>query len=108
VDHPIAGVIQIELFRRSTDVTIVVPVPFKTAINSGDENVASDVELSPVDQETVFQIFLDNHASLAVLNTLHQLFLQLGTVGVHSDTKTAIRVFARLYNPHVMRRCDLL
>lgn len=48
VDHAVAGIIEVELLGGSTDVAIVIPVSLEAPVDSGDQNVASDIELSPI------------------------------------------------------------
>jgi hypothetical protein len=99
VDHAIAGVVKVVFFGRGADVAVVVPIALETAVDGGDQNVTPDVELPPVDEEAVLQVFLDDHTTSSVLETLQQLLLQLVAIRVHRDPETAIGVLTRLDDP---------
>lgn len=102
VDHAITAIIQIVFLRRSAYIPVIVPISLQSPVYSGDENVASDVELSTIDQEAILDVFLHNNASFAVLETFLQLIFELSAVGVDSDAEPSIRVLSWLDDPKIM------
>lgn len=46
--HPVSRIAEIVLLRRSPDIAVVVPVTLETSVDCGDEDIASDIELSPI------------------------------------------------------------
>ena len=104
VDHAIAAVVQTVFLWWGANVAVIVPISLQSAVYSGDEDVAPDVELPSIDQETILYVLLHNNASLAILEALLQLILKLSSVGVHSDAEASIWVLSWLDDPKIVRR----
>lgn len=108
MNHPISRVIQIKFFRWSSYVTIVVPVSFEAAIDCSYQNVTPNIKFPIIDKKAIFHIFLNNKASPAILQTLHQLLLKFCPIWVNSYTKTSIWILTGFDDPHIVRgRCFL-
>ena len=103
VDHLVIEVIEVVLLWRSTNVTIVIPVPFEIAVHRCYQNVAPDVEFTLVNQKALLHVLLHNHTPFLTAQTPTQLTLQFLDVWVHCDSEAPVRILARLENPQVMR-----
>lgn len=99
VNKLVIKVLHVELLRSSTDVAILIPVPFLIAVRTADANVRPNVELSLLIQEghyvllddmstraTLFVHCVCSDNSLNLLNTFHHLY-----------SCSSVGVFARLH-----------
>lgn len=104
VDVLVRHVLERELFARSPDVSVFVPVASDVAVDRRHERKSADVELAFVDQQRVFDVFLHDVASSfaavqldVVVDKMHDL---LETVA-HVDAVASVCVFSGLDDPNV-------
>mmetsp|Transcript_16202 Transcript_16202/g.21930 ORF Transcript_16202/g.21930 Transcript_16202/m.21930 type:complete len:233 (-) Transcript_16202:1376-2074(-) len=90
------------------DVSILVAVPFQTAIDAGKEAEASEVELTLMDQKRVVDILLNDESAITFFpHRSPNYLLYFSQCFDDSDTDTAISVFTRFHDPGVLR-CPIL
>lgn len=74
MDELILQVFQAELLAGSSDVSLLVPVSLYYSVNGGDEDVASDVELSLVVEKGVLEVSLDDESTISYAFLVGQVF----------------------------------
>ena len=60
VNHLITDIIEIEVFRSSSDVALAVPIGSHEAVDSSDDHVMADVKFPAFIEQGVFNVFLDD------------------------------------------------
>ena len=58
-----------------------------------------------MNQKTIFKVFLNDYASFIVLQSSGQLWIQLSSIWMNSNTKASIGILSRLYYPNIVASC---
>jgi hypothetical protein len=101
MDEPIRHVFQIKVLAARPQITFVVPVSLKVAIDSGHESIAPDIKLATLVEKWLFDVLLNDVASLlAVYIGVGYDFLDLLELPAHLDTAAPVCVLSRLHYPN--------
>ena len=102
MDESITNIVEVVLSGASSNIAILITVPFQRAVNTGHHAVNSEVKFSFVDQKRVVNILLDDEGTILlcgpsdnVLNFSHVLY--------DLNALSTICILARLDYPSVFR-----
>ncbi len=103
VNKPISEIFHIKLLARSPNISILVPIALETAIDTGQEDISPNVELSFLIQEGQDILLKDMGPGLSffVLYILIQDEIDLFQSLYNFDSISTVGVFAGLHKPGV-------
>jgi hypothetical protein len=103
MNKSISNILKIEVFATSPKVALIVPIALEVAINCSQQSVASNVKLSVLVKERLFDVFLDNVGPLLSVDIgVRYNLLNLREFPANLNATASIGVFSRLDYPNLL------
>jgi hypothetical protein len=103
MNKSISNILKIEVLATSPKVALIVPIALEVAINSSQQSVASNVKLSVLVEERLFNVFLDNVRPLLSVDIgVRYNLLYLREFPANLNATASIGVFSRLDYPNLL------
>ena len=101
MNHAIVDIVQVEFSTRSSNVSLLVVISFKVAIDTCSHGICANIELSSVVQKRVVDILLHYAGSFPRFSALFYDSFDIIVFFCNLDPLPSICVLSRFYNPHI-------
>merc|ERR1719330_1401246 len=101
MNHTIVDIVQVKFSTRGSNVSFLVVIAFKVAIDTCSHGICANIKLSSIVQKRVVDILLNYTGSLSRLCALFYDSFDIIVFFCNLDPLSSICVLSRFYNPHI-------